>query len=161
MKLRQWLRKYREQNQNEKIQRTKPELTPSYFEILVAASFKYFAEEKVDWAVVEVGLGGRLDATNVLQPELTVITNVGLDHTEILGKTVEKIAWEKAGIIKSKVSKVPKGDKPGLNELQTGFGVKMGIPVITAARGKALKVIEKVAKEKGAEVIFRWSIFGI
>jgi len=58
---------------------------PSYFEILVAAAFLYFAQEKVDWAVVEVGLGGRLDATNVLNPALTVITNVGLDHTDILG----------------------------------------------------------------------------
>ena len=90
----------------EKIKKDKFELTPSYFEILVAASFLYFAQEKVDWAVVEVGLGGRLDATNVLQPELCVITNVGLDHTEILGSTAEKIAFEKAGIIKLQVRKV-------------------------------------------------------
>ncbi len=73
-----------------------PQITPSYFEILVAISFLYFAKEKVDLAVVEVGLGGRLDATNVLSPEVSVITNIGKDHTEILGDTVEKIAREKA-----------------------------------------------------------------
>ena len=103
--------------------------SPSYFEILVAASFKYFAKEKVDWAIVEVGLGGRLDATNVLRPKISVITNVGLDHTDILGKTIEKISYEKAGIIKS------------------------GVPVVTGARGKALGVIEKVAREKRSKVV--------
>ena len=102
---------------------------PSYFEILVAASFLYFAKERVDWAVVEVGLGGRLDATNVLNPQLTVITNVGLDHTDILGTKVEKIAYEKAGIIKPKV------------------------PIVTGAVSKALEVIEKVAKQKKAPLI--------
>ena len=95
----------------EKIKRSEPGLTPSYFEILVAASFLYFAQEKVDWAVIEVGLGGRLDATNVLTPEVSVITNIGLDHTEILGKTIEKISFEKAGIIKKKVTKVTKESK--------------------------------------------------
>ncbi len=112
----------------ERIQKEKPELAPSYFEILAAATFKYFAEEKVDWAVVEVGLGGRLDATNVLMPEVSVITNIGLDHMEILGDTVQKIAREKAGI------------------------VKPNTPIVTGAKGTALGVIEKVAREKGAEV---------
>src|SRR3990167_5940188 len=114
---------------------------PSYFEILVASTFLYFAQEKVDWAVVEVGLGGRLDATNVLNPALTVVTNVGLDHTDILGRTEEKIAFEKAGIIK--------------------FGVPVitGCPSAQVARsgsstsGKALEVLEKVAKEKNALLI--------
>lgn len=77
-------------------------LRPSYFEFLVAASFLYFAEEKVDLAVVEVGLGGRLDGTNVLDPLMAVVTNVEKDHTEILGKTFLKIAQEKAGIIKER-----------------------------------------------------------
>lgn len=111
------------------IKSKQPQITPSYFEILVAISFLYFAKEKVDFAVVEVGLGGRLDATNVLLPEVSVITNIGLDHTEILGNTLEKIAGEKAGIIKTHV------------------------PVVTAALGNSLKVIEKVAKAKGARLI--------
>jgi dihydrofolate synthase/folylpolyglutamate synthase len=73
------------------------------FEILTALAFEYFAHEKVDFAVVEVGLGGRLDATNTLYPLVTVITNVDYDHTDRLGKTLSKIAFEKAGIIKENV----------------------------------------------------------
>lgn len=79
------------------------QLQASFFEITVAMAFSYFAEQKVDWAVVEVGLGGRLDATNLLCPELSLITHIGLDHEEILGDTLAKIAGEKAGIIKSGV----------------------------------------------------------
>ena len=73
---------------------------PSYFEILIAMAFKYFAEQKVDIAVVEVGMGGEFDATNTLYPLVSVLTNVSLDHTNVLGGTVQKIAKTKAGIIK-------------------------------------------------------------
>jgi len=76
------------------------ELQPSFFETMTAMGFAYFFKEQVDIAVVEVGLGGRLDSTNVLTPILSVITNIGLDHTEFLGNTLTKIAREKAGIIK-------------------------------------------------------------
>lgn len=76
---------------------------PSFFEITMALAFDYFACEKVDIAVIEVGLGGRLDATNVITPLLSVITNIGLDHTEFLGNTLAQIAGEKAGIIKPQV----------------------------------------------------------
>ncbi len=72
----------------------------SFFEMTVAMSFYYFHEEKVDIAIIECGLGGRLDSTNIINPELSVITNIGLDHTSLLGNTLEKIATEKAGIIK-------------------------------------------------------------
>ncbi|MFB6229531.1 MAG: folylpolyglutamate synthase/dihydrofolate synthase family protein [Salinibacter sp.] len=75
-------------------------LQPSFFELTVALTFRYFAEQAVDLAVVEVGLGGRLDSTNVLHPALSVITHVDLDHTEMLGDTLDAIAREKAGIIK-------------------------------------------------------------
>lgn len=78
------------------------ELKPSFFELSVAIAFDYFANESVDIAVIEVGLGGRLDSTNVINPILSVITNIGFDHTNILGNTLDKIAYEKAGIIKSK-----------------------------------------------------------
>lgn len=73
---------------------------PTYFELLTLLAFTYFAEEKVDTAVLEVGLGGRLDATNIVTPILSVITSIDLDHTQYLGKTLEAIAYEKGGIIK-------------------------------------------------------------
>ena len=72
----------------------------SFFEMSVGMAFAYFADEQVDIAVVEVGLGGRLDSTNILNPQVSVITNIGLDHTQFLGTTLEAIAGEKAGIIK-------------------------------------------------------------
>ncbi len=76
------------------------QMQPSFFEITTALAFAYFAEQKVDVAVIEVGLGGRLDCTNIIAPALSVVTNISLDHTDILGDTLEKIAAEKAGIIK-------------------------------------------------------------
>jgi len=94
---------------------------PTFFEITTALAFLYFKEKNVEYAVVEVGLGGRFDATNVITPLVSVITNIDLEHTEILGDTVEKIAAEKAGIIKEHV------------------------PVVTAATGSALTVIQEAA----------------
>ena len=79
---------------------------PSYFEIITAMAFLYFKKQKVEIAVIEVGMGGRWDATNVIKPEVAVLTNVGLDHTEILGETVEEIAKDKVGIIKPGVQVV-------------------------------------------------------
>ena len=75
-------------------------ISPSFFEMTVAMAFDYFAENQVDIAVIETGLGGRLDSTNVIDPEVALITNIGLDHTDILGDNLEKIAVEKAGIMK-------------------------------------------------------------
>ncbi len=79
------------------------ELQPSFFEMTVAMAFDYFSREKVDVAVIETGLGGRLDSTNIITPVLTVITNISLDHTEFLGNELTSIAREKGGIIKEKV----------------------------------------------------------
>lgn len=79
------------------------EIQPSFFEVTVALAFDYFAKMKVDIAIIEVGLGGRLDSTNIIQPELCVITNIGMDHMNLLGDTLEAIATEKAGIIKKNV----------------------------------------------------------
>ena len=78
-------------------------LHPSFFELTTAMAFKYFADQAVDVAVVEVGLGGRMDCTNIITPELAVITNISLDHTQFLGTTLAEIAAEKAGIIKADV----------------------------------------------------------
>lgn len=79
------------------------EIQPSFFELGVAMAFDYFRDQKVDIAVIETGLGGRLDSTNIITPVLSVITNIGLDHTQFLGDTLPEIAVEKAGIIKEKV----------------------------------------------------------
>ncbi|MEC7487940.1 MAG: folylpolyglutamate synthase/dihydrofolate synthase family protein [Verrucomicrobiota bacterium] len=80
----------------------KPTLKVSFFEFITAMAFKHFAEKNVDIACIETGLGGRLDATNVVQPELSIITTISLDHTDLLGDSIEKIAFEKGGIIKPK-----------------------------------------------------------
>jgi len=87
----------------EKIKPLIEAIQPSFFEITVAMAFSYFAEQKVDIAVIEVGLGGRLDSTNIITPEVSVITNIGLDHTQFLGNTIPEIAGEKAGIIKKDI----------------------------------------------------------
>lgn len=81
-------------------QDTLNQIEPSFFEMTVGMAFEYFAGEKIDVAVVEVGMGGRLDSTNIISPDLSVITNIGFDHTQFLGNTLEAIAGEKAGIIK-------------------------------------------------------------
>jgi len=88
------------------VERVKPlieEIEPSFFEITVAMAFDYFAKEKVDVAVIETGMGGRFDSTNVLTPLLSIITNISYDHQQFLGDTLEKIGFEKAGIIKDEV----------------------------------------------------------
>jgi len=90
------------------------EIGPSFFEVTVAMAFDHFARQEVDIAVVEVGLGGRLDSTNIIRPELSVITNIGLDHTDLLGGTLEAIASEKAGVIKRGVPVVVSEKDPAV-----------------------------------------------
>jgi len=90
-------------NFTENIRSIIEELSPSFFEVTVGMAFAYFAEQEIDIAIVEVGLGGRLDSTNIITPELSIITNISLDHTNLLGNTVQEIASEKAGIIKEGV----------------------------------------------------------
>ncbi len=85
----------------DKRQKTEPSFMPTFFEFGVAIAYSFFKRKKTDFAVIETGLGGRLDATNTIQPEISIITNVSLEHTDYLGDTVEKIAKEKAEIIKS------------------------------------------------------------
>lgn len=106
-------------------------LHPSFFELTTALAFAYFAERKVDVAVVEVGLGGRLDCTNIIRPRLSIITNISFDHVQLLGHTLAQIATEKAGIIKA------------------------GIPtVIGEANEETRPVFEARAKEVGAPLVF-------
>ncbi len=96
----QWIEEDFVTDFTQRIQPLINEIEPSFFEITVGMAFDYFAKEKVDIAVIEVGLGGRFDSTNVITPELSIITNIGWDHMNLLGDTLEKIAFEKAGIIK-------------------------------------------------------------
>ncbi len=88
----------------QKLKKLPPVITPSFFEFTTVMAFDYFYRKKVDYAIIEVGLGGRLDSTNIITPLVSAITNVALDHQEILGETIEEIALEKAGIIKQNIS---------------------------------------------------------
>ncbi len=112
---------------------------PTFFEVTTALAFLHFAREGVEWAVVEVGLGGRWDATNLVRPAVCIITNIALDHQEYLGSTLPAIAAEKAGIIKEETA------------------------VVTAAEEPALPVIRAVAQEKEAPLLhlqerYRWEV---
>lgn len=108
-------------------------ITPSFFEITFAMALAYFINEKCDICVIETGLGGRLDSTNIIQPIVSVITNISLDHTDILGDTIEKIAYEKGGIIKKNT------------------------PIIIGEfDDKALRVFESIANKLNANLIKAW-----
>ncbi len=106
-------------------------IEPSFFEITVAMAFDWFAQEKIEIAIIETGLGGRLDSTNIIIPEVSVITNISYDHMDLLGETLQKIAYEKAGIIKA------------------------GVPVIIGEEQEEIKgVFIQVASEKGSPISF-------
>tara|TARA_B100002052_G_C15848007_1_gene583548 strand:- start:15 stop:1223 length:1209 start_codon:yes stop_codon:yes gene_type:complete len=102
----------------------------SFFEFMVALSFDYFAKKKVDIAIIETGLGGRLDSTNIITPILSIITNISIDHINLLGNTIEKIALEKAGIIKK------------------------NIPVVIGKKDKTKAIFNRIAKEKKSLITF-------
>lgn len=104
-------------------------MEPTFFELTTAMAFLYFAEQAVDIAVIEVGLGGRLDATNVVRPEVCAITNISRDHTQILGDTVEQIAAEKAGIMKPGVPVLTYQQTPGVLEVLRATAERVGCPL--------------------------------
>lgn len=107
------------------------EISPSFFEVTVAMAFDYFSAEQVDIAIIEVGLGGRLDSTNIIRPELSVITNISFDHMNLLGNTLQEIAYEKAGIIKP------------------------GVPVVIGEKQtESAPVFISKARETGSELVF-------
>ena len=109
-------------------------IKPSFFEITVAMAFDWFAQEKIDIAVIEVGLGGRLDSTNIITPEVSVITNISFDHMDLLGNTIQKIAFEKAGIIKPGIPVVIGEDQAEINDLFLSVAEKNGSPIHFASR---------------------------
>lgn len=117
-------------------------IRPSFFEMTVAMAFSYFAEQKVDIAVVEVGLGGRLDSTNVIIPELSVITNISYDHMQMLGNTLPKIAFEKAGIIKKNIPVVIGETHPESAPVFTNKAGEMDAPILFADQHYAISGLE-------------------
>jgi dihydrofolate synthase/folylpolyglutamate synthase len=112
---------------------TDPELAPTFFEYLTAMAFLQFARKKCDVAVIEVGLGGRLDATNVVTPAVSVITSIAMDHCEILGDTIEKIAAEKAGIIKPGRPVVLGRVPPAAERVIRAIAAERGAPLVSVA----------------------------
>ncbi|MNK67952.1 Folylpolyglutamate synthase [compost metagenome] len=108
------------------------EISPSFFEVTVAMAFSFFATEKVDIAIIEVGLGGRLDSTNIITPELSVITNISLDHTNILGNTLPEIALEKAGIIKAGVPVVIGEKQAEIDQVFITKAIETGSAIVFA-----------------------------
>ena len=107
-------------------------LHPSFFELSTAMAFKYFAETGVDVAVIEVGLGGRLDCTNIIQPDLSVITNISFDHVQFLGHTLTAIAQEKAGIIKPGIPVVIGETTEETRKVFIDKSLKVSAPIIFA-----------------------------
>jgi dihydrofolate synthase/folylpolyglutamate synthase len=105
---------------------------PSYFEILTALAFLHFAERKIDFAVLEVGMGGRLDATNVVDPALSIITDISLDHTEWLGSTISAIAREKAGILRQGGVLITLPQHPEANQVIGDAAVELGVQAVSA-----------------------------
>ena len=108
--------------------------TPSFFELLTAVAFVFFAEQGIAFAVLEVGLGGRLDATNVVEPIVSVITDIGLDHTEFLGHTLSEIACEKAGILRSHGVLVTLSQHPEANAAIGEQAMALDVRGVDAAR---------------------------
>jgi dihydrofolate synthase / folylpolyglutamate synthase len=117
-----------------RILETIDQIEPSFFEITVAMAFEWFAEEQVDFAVIETGLGGRLDSTNILSPEISVITNISYDHMELLGNTLPEIAREKAGIIKPGIPVVIGEEQPEIKEVFLQVASEKGSPIYFASQ---------------------------
>ncbi len=124
-------------------------LKPSFFELTVAMAFDYFANEKVDIAVIEVGLGGRLDSTNIISPLLGIITNIGMDHTDLLGNSLTKIASEKAGIIKPNTPIVISQTQPDVSQVFISKALGNNAPIYFA--DKEYLVTQQQSKANGLQ----------
>lgn len=116
----------------QKLKQLPPNIRPSFFEFTTIMAFEYFYEQNVDFAIIEVGLGGRLDSTNIITPLVSAITNVLLDHQDILGTTLEEIAYEKAGIIKPKIPIISGDETPVVKNILKDKATLVGAPFIEA-----------------------------
>ncbi len=127
-------------------------LKPSFFEMTVGMAFDYFASQAVDMAIIEVGLGGRLDSTNVITPELSVITNISYDHQALLGDTLPEIAFEKAGIIKPIVAVVVSERQPEVETVFLEKAARENSPLYFASDYYALQLRERNASKLVVDV---------
>lgn len=132
-------------------------IQPSFFEVTTAMAFKYFSDLKVDIAVIEVGLGGRLDCTNIITPILSIITNIGMDHTQFLGSTLQEIALEKAGIIKQGVPVVIGETLPETREIFEAIATEVHAPIVYA--DEKAEVLDNQFSDKG--ITYQTEHFGI
>lgn len=123
-------------------------LRPSFFELTTAMAFKYFADAAVDIAVVEVGLGGRLDCTNIVQPVLSVVTNISLDHTQFLGHTLAAIAGEKAGIFKAGTPAVVGEATPETRPVFTDAAARVGASLVFAEDAPEVLAVSRDAADE-------------
>ena len=121
-------------------------LHPSFFELATAMAFHYFETQKVDVAVIEVGLGGRLDCTNIIHPDLCVVTNISFDHIQFLGDTLAKIASEKAGIIKKDIPVVIGETTPETRPVFANKATEVGAPIIFAEDEQRMKSFTRTAE---------------
>ncbi len=133
-------------------------LSPSFFELTTVMAFSYFVSERVDIAVIEVGMGGRLDSTNIVSPMLSIITGISLDHTQFLGSTVEEIAREKAGIIKPNVPVVIGEADDGLRRVFSEIADKMGAPIYFAEDSK--HIMDMQLSEDQSYISYQTSLWG-
>ena len=117
------------------------ELQPSFFEITTAMAFRYFALQNVDVAVIEVGLGGRLDCTNIIDPELSIITNISIDHTDLLGATLPEIAYEKAGVIKAGKPAIIGERQPEVAQVFISKATEVNAPIYFASDEMADEIL--------------------
>lgn len=122
------------------------EIQPSFFEMTVAMAFQYFKEKKVDIAVIEVGMGGRLDSTNVITPELSVVTNISYDHVQFLGKTLADIAKEKAGIIKQQTPIIVGETHTETEIIFQNIANQNNAPIVFADKRYTLKNVKRFQK---------------
>jgi dihydrofolate synthase/folylpolyglutamate synthase len=130
------------------------QIQPSFFEMTVALAFDAFAKEQVDIAIVEVGLGGRLDSTNVINPLLSIITNIGWDHMNLLGDTLQKIAGEKAGIIKPATPVIIGEYQPEVAEVFTNKAKHENAPLTFASKAWHIETIKgKMRQEEYSEIL--------
>lgn len=145
----------------QKLKKLPSEIQPSFFEFTTIMAFEYFKENKVDFAVIEVGLGGRLDSTNIINPLISAITNVDLDHQNLLGNTIAEIAFEKAGIIKENVTIISGAENPEVYKILKETAEKKNAEFIDASKftnnyqsdltgnyqQKNIKVVVKIIEE--------------
>src|SRR5271156_4287784 len=137
---------------------------PSFFEMMTAIAFEYFARERVDLAVLEVGMGGRLDATNVVEPRVSVITDISLDHQKFLGDTVGEIAREKVGIIRRGGAVITLPQQPEANDvigntiLELGARAVNAVPYVPPVSPGSSQYLERISEQGKTGVVYRYPL---